>query len=52
MVFETESWRLCHGLTEEGREVWHQMLEDEGTQILWRHEHPVRAAVQKAAEWL
>ena len=52
MVFETESWRLCHELTEEGREVWHQMLEDEGTQILWRHEHPVRAAVQKVAEWL
>ena len=52
MVFETKSWRLCHELTEEGRAVWQQMLEDEGTAILWRHEHPVRSAVQTTIEWL
>lgn len=45
MVFESESWKLCHEQTELGKEVWEQMLEAEADRILWAHEHPIRSAV-------
>ena len=45
MVYEEKSWRLCHELTEQGKEVWQQMLEAEADRILWKHQHPVKAAV-------
>lgn len=45
MVYEEKSWRLCHELTEQGKAIWQQMLEAEADMILWKHKHPVKAAV-------
>lgn len=42
MVFYTDTFEVCHGLTKSGEEAYREMLEKEADKILFKHQHPVR----------
>ena len=42
MVYDLETFAVLHRLTPEGEKRYRQFLEDKGTEIIFRSEHPVR----------
>lgn len=42
MVYEDDTLKPCHKLSKQGVESYRKMLEDKGTEILFRHFHPFR----------
>ena len=47
MVYYTDTYVLCHELTEEGKELYQKLLEAAADEILFKHEHPVKWLIQK-----
>lgn len=42
MVYDTKTLVVLHQLTPDGEKRYRQFLEDEGTRILYRAQHPVK----------
>ncbi len=42
MVYDAKTLVVLHRLTPDGEERYRQFLEDEGTRILYRAQHPVK----------
>jgi len=42
MVYYTKTLVVLHGLTPRGEEEYRKFLEDEGTRILYKAQHPIR----------
>ena len=52
MAYDAETLVVLHGLTSVGEERYRQFLEDEGTRILFRAQHPVRYYAELAVDAL
>ena len=50
MAYDTYTLEVLHGLTPEGEEHYHQMLEEKADEILFKHEHPLKWAVKTIVE--
>lgn len=45
MAYDTQTLEPLHGLTEEGKEHYHEMLERIADDMLYASKHPLRALV-------
>lgn len=45
MAYDTHTLEVLHALTPEGKEYYHQMLEQKADEILFKHEHPLKWAI-------
>ena len=52
MVFDNETFRVLHKLTEEGEEAYKDMLEKEADRILYKKEHPILYIIDKIIDFL
>lgn len=52
MVYDTKTLKVLHGLTPKGEKDYRKFLEDEGTRILYKAQHPVRYYAEAFMEWL
>ena len=50
MVYNDKTLEILHGLTPEGKEQYQKMLEQKADEILFKHEHPLRWAVNAVKE--
>ena len=42
MVYDAKTFEILHGLTNEGEENYHKMLEEKADEILFKHQHPFK----------
>lgn len=42
MVYDSKTYELLHRPTPEGLVLYREMLEEKATELIFRHEHPVR----------
>jgi len=47
MVLDTETLEPLHELSDEGKSRYKDLLETSADEILWKHEHPCLATVEK-----
>lgn len=52
MVYDSETYEICHHLTKDGKKRYREILEKAADEILWRHEHPVKAFFKDVKDWL
>lgn len=52
MVFYKDSFILCHDLTKEGEKIYRKILENRGTEILFRHYHPWKYLWRCFLDWI
>ena len=52
MVYDSETYELCHKLTFEAEEKYRQILENAATEILLKHMHPISWFIQQVKSWL
>lgn len=52
MVYDTKTLVALHGLTAKGEERYRKFLEDEGTRIIYRAQHPFRYRWEALVELL
>ena len=51
MVYETKTMDPCHGLTQEGADMYRLMLELKADEILFKAKHPIRYWFQRLSNW-
>lgn len=47
MVYNTKTFEILHKLTDNGKIIYQQMLEEEADKILYKKEHPIKAFILK-----
>ena len=47
MVYETDTYVLCHQLAESARDAYSKILEDAASEILYKNEHPLKWRIEK-----
>ena len=52
MVYDAKTLVVLHRLTSDGEERYRQFLEDEGTRILYRAQHPVKYYSEVVIDWI
>ena len=51
MAYDTHTLEVLHGLTPEGEENYHKMLEEKADEILFKHEHPLKWTIAKIKDF-
>lgn len=51
MVYTSDKFEPCHGLTETGKAEYEKLLERAADEILFRHAHPIKYALARIAEF-
>ena len=52
MVFEENTLRILHELTEDGKIRYQKYLEQKADEILFRHDHPLKYIYEQIKEWI